>query len=1126
VHYAMSFCRSVTPARSRSRVLCLLTLVVMVGAGVTLLASGAATGKGAHLTGGAARGGGTSASLTLHEASALTLALSPDHKTIAMNLLGNVWTLPASGGTATRTTSLQQDTAYPDWSPDGSTIAFQSYKSGTFHIWAMNPDGSNVRELTFGFYDDREPQFSPDGTKIAFSSDRPPDGAPAGTATGSYNIWTLTLATGQLTEVTHQSGGTNDYYPTWTPDGTKITYVDTSHAIESINADGTGTPATLYSDPANTFYSPTWSPDGKSLAYTELDNQGTLTQLFVNGTAVSGSEDVFAFPARWASDDTLIYAADGKIMQRDLSSGSAQPIPFAAKVSFNRAAYPMKAHDFNATARQPASGILSPELSPDGRHVVFVALNQLWEMRIGHRPVALTHTPWAKATPAWSPDGKYLAYASDKDGPMAIYIRNLDTGATRRLTAPFTGAQAKLAWSPDGKKIAFESALDNEGGSQALYVADVASGQFRQIFGPNNAKGADYEIAFEPGAPSWGPDSNTIALAVQQSYSTRFREGESEILTINATTGETHEYLPGGTQSPYQTITNRVEGDGPVWSPDGKYMAYVMDDVLWALPVTATGAPAGPPQQLTTEVADQLSWSGDSQHLLYDSAGTLRMVSVNGGAPTTVPVRLNWRPQSAPAGEKVIHAGTVWTGTSGTEQHNVDIVVVGNHIVSVGPAKARSAYRRGVQYVDASADTVIPGLWDAHSHENMDQPFAGNRRDRLELAMGVTSEISMGDEAYHSLEQVESQASGATFGPRYFWGGEPVDGRRIFYSWMRADPNTTTLQRTLGRLATLKPDMLKTYVRLPNSYEQIAINAGHQMGVPSFSHYFWPALEFGQDGTSHWATQRLGYQIATSNDGIAYDDTIALYAQSGMSITNTPFFGVQYLENVNGKPILSDPRLKALLSPWQYALAEQEYAAPPLSAASLASIRGWSRADAKILAAGGTVLGGTDNPIGIGNWGTVVAASVMAHTGLSNYQTLRAFTVEPAKVMGVLNQIGTIQPGMIADMDIIHGNPLQNIETIANDDYVMQNGRLFTEQELIGPYANVQLNTPPASSTQVSVALAEAQTLSHGKHPWATVGEVAKLQQLSIYLCHPESGSDPLAATAHTDVATLGAPEY
>jgi Amidohydrolase family len=421
----------------------------------------------------------------------------------------------------------------------------------------------------------------------------------------------------------------------------------------------------------------------------------------------------------------------------------------------------------------------------------------------------------------------------------------------------------------------------------------------------------------------------------------------------------------------------------------------------------------------------------------------------------------------------------------------------------VGPARPRSSYGRGVQYIDASGKTVIPGLWDAHSHEGMDQPYAGDRRDRLELSMGVTSEISMGDEAYRSLEQVESQQSGATLGPRYFWGAEPVDGRRIFYGWMRADPDMTALGRDLSRIAQLAPDMLKTYVRLPNSYEKIAIDAGHRLGIPSFSHYFWPALAFGQDGTSHWATQRLGYQLATSNNTVAYNDTIQLYGRSGMEITNTPFFGVQYLTKVNGQPILSDPRLRTLLSPWQYVAAEQEYAAPPISAALQQSIRGWSHADAKILAAGGTVLGGTDNPIGIGNFGTVVAASVMAHTGLSNYQTLRAFTVEPAKVMGLSNQIGTIRPGMIADMDIINGNPLQNIETIANDAYVMQNGRLFTEKQLLGPYRNVQLNTPPSSGTTASAARAVARTLSRGGAKWVgSAGQLGKLVQKAILLCH------------------------
>ena len=131
----------------------------------------------------------------------------------------------------------------------------------------MNPDGSNVRELTFGYYDDREPVFSPDGTQIAFSSDRPVAGSPPGTASGSYNVWVLTLATGQLTEITHDAVLSNAYYPTWTPDGSHITYVDTTHSIDSVAANGQGSVQTLYTNAAMTLYSPTYSPDGKNLAY-------------------------------------------------------------------------------------------------------------------------------------------------------------------------------------------------------------------------------------------------------------------------------------------------------------------------------------------------------------------------------------------------------------------------------------------------------------------------------------------------------------------------------------------------------------------------------------------------------------------------------------------------------------------------------------------------------------------------------------------------------------------------------------------------------------------------------------------------------------------------------------------
>ncbi len=747
-------------------------------------------------------------------------------------------------------------------------------------------------------------------------------------------------------------------------------------------------------------------------------------------------------------------------------------VPFTAQVSFARASYPMKSYNFSSTAKQQAVGIVTPALSPDGKQVAFVALNQLWLMTIGHKPHALTNDQFYKADPAWSPDGKSLAYSTDSDGSMAIFIRNMQTGATRKLTPPFTGPEVQSAWSPDGKKIAFMDTLDLEAGAREMYVADVATGQFQKVWGTANSAGLTINSDFEPGRPTWGPDSNTIALAVLQQYSNRFREGVSKIATVNATTGATNEYFADPAK-PYETISNRVEDDGPVWSPNGKFMAYVMDNVLQVVPVDpATGAPTGAARTLTVEAADQLSWSGDSQHILYDSGGTLRLISINGGAPKTVPVDLTWRPQAPPSGEKVIHAGTLWAGTSGSEQRNVDIVVSGNKIVSVGPAQPRSTYGPGVQYVDASQDTVIPGLWESHAHEGMDQPFSGGRTNRLELAMGITSEMSMGDEPYHSLLEVESQQSGAAPGPRYFWAAEPIDGSRIFYAWMRADPNQSAVTTNLQRLGKLHPDILKTYVRLPNSLEQVAIQAGHTLGIPSFSHYFWPALAYGQDGGSHWATQRLGYQIAVSNDVVAYDDTIQLYARSGMSITTTPYTGApNFLPVINGQPFVNDPRIKALQSPWQYALAQQEFAAPPLTEAQLSTQVGTTKALAEIVAAGGKALIGTDNPIGFGNFGQVIAISEVAQTGLGNYQALRAATVEPAEEMGVSNQLGTIQPGMIADMDVINGNPLEHIDTIANDVYVMQNGHLYTPQQLIGPYAGTNATVASAAKRPARAAL-------------------------------------------------------
>src|SRR4051794_26215888 len=356
------------PSLSRTRSIALIGVLTLVAA--IALASGREAGAPAQER---AAAPGSSGTVTLTEGSMIQLAVSPDHRTILMNLLGTFWSLPADGGKAKKLTGLFADPAYPNWSPRGDEIAFQSYRSRRYHIWTMHPDGSQLRQLTHGGFDDREPVYSPDGRQIAFSSDRG--------GSGAYDVWVLDLARGRLRQLTHVAANESAYQPTWSPDGQSIAYVQSTpmgQSIRQVDASGGGDARVLFSYTDATIFSPRWSPDGRSLAYELLRSSDNSTTLMVDDRAVTSGEDVFTFPVSWLDDDTLLYAADGRIRRRDVSTGRRQDVPFSATVDFQRAAYPRKRHDFASRQPQPVKGIANPVLSPDGSTVAFVALNRLW----------------------------------------------------------------------------------------------------------------------------------------------------------------------------------------------------------------------------------------------------------------------------------------------------------------------------------------------------------------------------------------------------------------------------------------------------------------------------------------------------------------------------------------------------------------------------------------------------------------------------------------------------------------------------------------------------------------------------------------------------------------------------
>src|SRR4051794_16982414 len=195
--------------------------------------------------------------VTVHEGTSMSVAVSPDGRTLAVDLQGSIWTVPASGGIATRITDVFNDARQPTWSPDGKWITFFAYRDGGYDVWAITPDGSNQHKLTWGPFDDREPIWSHDGTRVAFSSDR---GSPLGS---DYNIWTLDVKTGELKQITKNPA--DDYMPSWSPDDAEIVYASSRDDQQYVWATNlaNGTERRIGIPGAGRVDAPSWGPDGE-----------------------------------------------------------------------------------------------------------------------------------------------------------------------------------------------------------------------------------------------------------------------------------------------------------------------------------------------------------------------------------------------------------------------------------------------------------------------------------------------------------------------------------------------------------------------------------------------------------------------------------------------------------------------------------------------------------------------------------------------------------------------------------------------------------------------------------------------------------------------------------------------
>jgi hypothetical protein len=366
---------------------------------------------------------------------------------------------------------------------------------------------------------------------------------------------------------------------------------------------------------------------------------------------------------------------------------------------------------------------------------------------------------------------------------------------------------------------------------------------------------------------------------------------------------------------------------------------------------------------------------------------------------------------------------------------------------------------------------VLPGLIDAHIHWHLRGRHWGDRQGRAWLAYGVTTTRSPGDPAYQFTETREALESGERVGPRLFGTGEAVDGSRVYYNFMRPTRSLAQLALELERARELGYDLVKTYVRLPVSYQRRVIVAAHRAGLPLSSHYLYPAEVIGMDGMEHTgATNRLGYSHTVSRLGRAYDDAVDLFVRSGMSITPTLFNSrAIYAED---RSLVEDPRTRALFPSWEYAqyVAKADEALTPANAAFAALLAANVDMVLRIHRGGGFVIAGTDAPLD--NIAVSLHANLraMVNHGFTPHEALTTATRNPARWLGLSGRLGEVRPGAFADLAFVEGNPLEDIRAAAAVRMVMVGGALHTVEELVAPFTEPAAATAPALATRAAPA--------------------------------------------------------